>query len=1147
MNFTRKPLMAALLAALLAPMLLAGAALAAEPPAQVDFEGKPLMRDGNDVWAPELVGMKFADRMSVYVHLEGPSVLDVTDAIVANRGLAGTDAIEGATLTAVQNEVTRRQAATVDALEAMGATVVGRLQVTLNAVHVDITRGQLAAVAQLPGVKSITRAAEHTVDMDDTRPHIGATRAAEELGLDGEGTIIAVIDTGIDYMHAGLGGSGDAAARAADDPSIIEPGTFPTAKVVGGYDFAGFTYNAGTGAPPVPDMDPIDDGGHGSHVAGIAAGLPTTGAALNMHYGIAPAAQLVSLKVFGQSGSTNITVEAMDWVATHNLYFGTGEPQPLPGTHPDAKIDVINMSLGGGYGTGMADYVAVVERLIEQGVTTVASAGNSGALPFVVGSPSATPKILSVANSFAPGELALLVKAEWEGNTEEYGGVESAGGWTVSLETTGAVTGDLAWYGTACNGEPPAQEVNEKIALIQRGGCAFYDKVTNAATEGAVAVVVFNNAPGSPIPMGCGAPSPCGTPLGIPAVMIDVDSGTPLKELLEGGTAVTVTIDPETMVELPLADVMADSSSRGPGRWMTHIKPQITAPGSNIISTMNGSGNNGVRFSGTSMSGPAVAGVTALLWQRNKTQDLGLAGDDIAALAMNYASPVIKRQNKNTGPREGVTRQGAGLANAYAAGKGMTLVRSHEGLAELSFGATNVSGEVHTYERTLTIHNLSDAAKTYSLDYDFVFPEDDADSGVSLAFDAGDSITVEGGESADVVVTMTLDPATAIEWLAYGPTPLLDEGQFQYHEVDGYMHIVEVDGEGSPVEDGDMIGVPWHTLPRLRACTMADSSDPIHLTGADESVETSWSNECGGSSLTRNFWLAGSDERESNEADAMLPTELDIDHVGVRYGAATLPDASTVDAIEFAVATVGDSVLMFDRDVFIYIDADKDGTFDVALFNFAIGNAVFASVWAPMDPSGELRPTPNQQQWFAVQGLPTDYDLNENVTALWIPVEVLFEGASLDSGDLSFDYAVEIKDGAGDYTLEGNDPIGDQSPDNIQDGGRFHFNQAKLDCLTLMNEEDVNLMLPLTEVELFANESVLAKVGYTCGDVLMPAGESMEFGILSHYVNNEPGEMAYTVRMGMVGGDIEPPTPEGIYLPMLGKNFEPEMDGEPTP
>ena len=87
----------------------------------------------------------------------------------------------------------------------------------------------------------------------------------------------------------------------------------------------------------------------------------------------------------------------------------------------------------------------------------------------------------------------------------------------------------------------------------------------------------------------------------------------------------------------------------------------------------------------------------------------------------------------------------------------------------------------------------------------------------------------------------------------------------------------------------------------------------------------------------------------------------------------------------------------------------------------------------------------------------------------------------------------------------------------------------------------------VTEVELFANESVLAKVGYTCGDVLMPAGESMEFGILSHYVNNEPGEMAYTVRMGMVGGDIEPPTPEGIYLPMLGKNFEPEMDGEPTP
>ncbi len=1147
MKFSRTPLLAALLAALLAPTILAGAALAAEPPAQVDFEGSPITFEGDDVWVAELVGMKHAERLSLYVHLESPSVMQVADAVMVNRGLSSTDAIGGSTLLAVHNEVVDRQQATVDAVAAMGGTVISQMQVTLNAIHVEIARSQLAELASLPGVKSISRAPEHFLAMDDSRPHIGATQAAEELGLDGEGTVVAIIDTGIDYMHAGLGGHGDTEIRGNDDNTIIEDGSFPTDKVLGGYDFVGQAYNAGAGTPPIPDEDPIDENGHGSHVAGITAGLPTTGAAsLDMSNGVAPAANLVALKVFGQSGSTNVTVEAMDWVAMHNMYLGE-ENENIPGTRPEVKIDVINMSLGGSFGGGMAEYIAVTDRLIEQGVTVVASAGNSGATPYIVGSPSATPKILSVANSFAPGELAMSVLAEWDDQSEEYGGVEAAN-WAVQLLGTGAASGDLAYFGTACNGETPEQEVNEKIALIMRGGCAFYDKVNNAATEGAIAALVYNNVSGAPIPMGCGAPSPCGTQIGIPAVMIDFDNGDKLRKMLvEDGTAITVTMDAEKVVELDyLADVMADSSSRGPGRAYTHIKPQITAPGSNIISARNGSGNDGVRLSGTSMSGPAVAGVTALLWQRNNEQDLGLSADSIAALAMNYSTPVIKRNSNQTGPTEGVTRQGAGLTNAYRSAVGMTLVRSDEGIAELSFGATDVATEAMEYERTLTVYNLSDEAKTYSLDYEYAFPDDDADAGVSLSFDAGDSLTVEGGEMAEVVVTLSLDPESARDWQAHGLNPMTNEDAFQLYEVDGYIHLTEVDENGDAVEEGDMVGVPWHTLPRLRGCTTPDSTEPFTMASPEDDFEVEWANECGGDTEVQLFWLAAEDDLESVDAD--MPAELDAGAVGVRYGMAdvSVAENTIVDTIEFTVVTAGGRSIPSNADVNVFVDPEKDGEFNFVVWNVQLGNPALAwgAVWAPVAQDGN-GPTSDQNQWSLAFYM--NHDFHDSSMTMAIPVQAFGEDVSLDAGDLSFEYAVVVREGQGDYSVDEDDSLEDMVPNDMADGGRLTFDQAVLECLTLTNDEGESLVnSPNTKMPLESNGTMLATVGYTC-DPMMEDDAAIPVGILGNYINNMPGTTAWSVRPGslQVPGEIEPtptPEPQGIYLPWLANNFEPEEE-----
>src|SRR5262249_51392784 len=133
-----------------------------------------------------------------------------------------------------------------------------------------------------PGVKAVHLVTPKVPDNAHTIPFIGVQQLWANAGLPvhGEGIKVGVIDTGIDYTHANFGGPGTGAAFNAHNPNNIEAGSFPTAKVVGGTDFAGATYDAANAATaiPTPDPDPIDRSGHGSHVAGTLAGLGVTNA-----------------------------------------------------------------------------------------------------------------------------------------------------------------------------------------------------------------------------------------------------------------------------------------------------------------------------------------------------------------------------------------------------------------------------------------------------------------------------------------------------------------------------------------------------------------------------------------------------------------------------------------------------------------------------------------------------------------------------------------------------------------------------------------------------------------------------------------------------------------------------------------------------
>lgn len=521
-------------------------------------------------------------------------------------------------------------------------------------------------------------------------------RSAE--GLDGEGIVIGIIDSGVAPGHPSLADTREAdrprACRSSwgettllgrwlcrrfrklpDVPDFDAPeswnGSCETGELFETSDCNNKLIGARWFIDGALESGPIDEGeirsardadGHGTHTATTAAGVRTRasifGTLLGDIEGIAPRARVAAYKAcWLRPGSTRASCNTSDLVNAIDAAVADG-------------VDVISYSIGSSLRRISAPDDVALLAATRAGVLTVVAAGNEGPNPGTIGSPAGGPWVITAAASSRTGESsveALQVtapsaiagkyatkEANFTPPLQDNDPIEAS---LVLVDDDDDTTSDGATGTTsdACQALVNGDDVNGNIAFIQRTGCSFDDKVRNAADAGAVAALVYNIA-GEPVVM-------FGTEgsVDIPALMIGQADANLILAELDAGNDVTVVLDKGLLLTTPdTGNVMASFSARGPAPVADILKPDVTAPGINILagftpdSANAAPGENFAFLSGTSMSTPHVAGVAALLLQAHPTW----TPSEIRSALMTTA-----RQNINSS-------SGLGDANPFDFGAG---------------------------------------------------------------------------------------------------------------------------------------------------------------------------------------------------------------------------------------------------------------------------------------------------------------------------------------------------------------------------------------------------------------------------------------------------------------------------------------------
>ena len=296
---------------------------------------------------------------------------------VAQKAKAAGGSISGAAEKSAAKAALASQAAAISQTKSMGGSVVFRYMDLIDGFSAQLTPSAASALAARSDVASVqpvgivTKLAQPSGgaakrDNGSSVGFIGAKDVWKKFHVRGDGVKVADIDTGVDYTHKDFGGPGTVAAYNNNDPNYIEPGTFPTKKVVGGYDLVGSNYDVldddPTNDTPRPDPDPLDRDTHGTHTSGTCCGNGVPG---SVPKGIAPNTKLYEYKVWDVGNSTDdVLAKAYEMAMDPNQ----------DGSLNDA-VDVITFSGGVDYGTQNSVEAQAAQRVTQLGTVFVAAAG----------------------------------------------------------------------------------------------------------------------------------------------------------------------------------------------------------------------------------------------------------------------------------------------------------------------------------------------------------------------------------------------------------------------------------------------------------------------------------------------------------------------------------------------------------------------------------------------------------------------------------------------------------------------------------------------------------------------------------------------------------------------------------------------------
>jgi minor extracellular serine protease Vpr len=626
------------------------------------------------------------------------------------------------------------------AREAGQAAVVREHVLVGNSLAVRANGAQPATLSRGPGVQRVTASWLYRPTMNVSNQLIRSTAVWGSLGGQrnaGRGIRVAVIDSGIDLSNRFFADNGLPAQTQIDecddqDNNAATPDT--NKKVVVCKVFAaGVT----TGAPPsgLPELC-ID---HGTHVAGTIGGrdgtsgtVAGTDVVLNGLSGVAPGVVLGNYNVFPCIGA--------GFTAFGGSAFSHDIATALEEAVADG-MDVANMSLGGRV-QGPHDLLAEAsDAAVDAGMVVVVAAGNSGPGDSTVESPGSSPKVITAGASTNPHFVGIPVSVAGQG-------------------TIGAALGDFENFDppvtadytvtTPANGcTAITTSLTGKIALIDRGVCTFTTKIRNAQNAGAVGVLVVNNSAGDPTAMGHDGTDPFPT---IPAAMVGKAEGNAMKP--SGNVTVDGTTQQEILTENE--DIIAGFSSRGPTPFTSLIKPDLTAPGVNVASSVFG--DEFAFFQGTSMATPHLSGVAALVLD-------GFPGASPAEvksrMANNAARVVTDHVNGTTDP--GVLARGGGRVDVVEAFNATTWFDP----VSVSFGVVRAN---RPFSATKTVAVAGVSPTAVAVDFDRPPPP-----GLSLTASTGagsisatlqiDRTVPNGDYSGDLVVTTPADTYLIPFWV----------------------------------------------------------------------------------------------------------------------------------------------------------------------------------------------------------------------------------------------------------------------------------------------------------------------------------------------------------------------------------------------